>query len=351
MSLGPTLLRADNFTPPSRTPWGGDRLLRGLKRDAPIGDDKRGFAVVGESWEVSVEPDFPSVCDDGEALSAKVAKAPRAWLGREADAGREGTALLVKLLDAADELSVQIHPSDGYAALTPQESGKPECWYVVDREPGAGVYLGLAEGVTEGAMADALASGADVSKLLGFIAVEPGDFLVIDAGTAHAIGRGLTLVEPQRVVPGRRGLTYRYWDWNRRYNAEGRLDPKGAGRALHVKDALAVTRWDAPRGERFRAGAMLRAGEASVTGAATVTALCGRDGGLRSDDLQVARASGDGVTTLPAWNVFTGLTVLDGAVTVGELRVSRGRSAAIPAVLGGSEMRLEGAHAILASVY
>ncbi len=350
--MRPVVLRADNFTPPSRTPWGGTRLLEGYKRGLDLDPAKAAFPVVGESWELSVEPDFPSVeRGSGAALSDIIARDPSAWLGREAEDGRNSTALLVKLLDAADELSVQIHPSDDYAGLSAGESGKPECWYVVERSPGAGVYLGLAEGVTREAMEPALRDGGDVSKLLGFVPVEPGDFLLIEAGTAHAIGRGLTLVEPQRVVPGRRGVTYRYWDWNRRYDSEGRSDPKGQPRALHVEHALAVTNWDAPRGGAFLQRARLRAGEADVEGPAVVTSLCGREGGLASDDLQVARLSGTGVATLPMWGALMGVTVLDGAVTVGDVRLTRGMSAAVPAAMGGAAAQLERAHAVVSAVY
>ncbi len=352
----PLLLRADNFTPPSRTPWGGTRILRDLKREAPIAADKSGYAVVGESWEVSVEPDFPSRLADGdESLADRVARTPAEHLGREHRAGRSSTALLVKLLDAAEALSVQIHPGDDYAGLRPDESGKPESWYCIAREPGSGVYLGLAEGVTEGGMADALASGGDVSRLLGFVPVEPGDFLLIDAGTAHAIGGGVTLVEPQRVVPGRRGVTYRYWDWNRRYDPAGSPDPRGQGRALHVRDALAVTRWDAPRGRDFLAHARVRPGPPEVTGPARYDALCGAEGPLRSGHLQVARIHGDGALTPAPWDTLVGLTVVEGAVTVFvgamEFTVERGRSAVLPAAMGAARLRLHRAHAVLSAVY
>lgn len=345
--MRPIALRPDNFTPPARTPWGGTRILSQYKPS--LRAQGRAVEAVGESWELSVEPDFPSVTREGERLSAVLARDPVAMLGREASRG--GTALLVKLLDAADELSVQIHPADDHPGLKADESGKPECWYVVERTEGAGVYLGLADGVTAAQMAAALAREEDVSKLLDFVPVEVGDFLLIDAGTAHAIGRGLTLVEPQRVIPGRRGITYRYWDWNRRYDAAGRADPKGAPRALHAREALAVTSWDAPRGGAFLAGARVRAGAPSRDGAAKVTALCGRAEGLRSDALQVARIEGTGALALPAWDALRGLTVLDGAVEVGGLRVGRGETVALPAAMGGAAVRCEAAHAILSAVY
>ncbi len=346
--MTPRLLQVDNFTPTSRTPWGGTRIAAELKHDLaalPPG------LVVGESWEFSVEPDFPSrVHGTTTTLAEWIASDPTAILGREAD-GRGGTALLVKLLDAADELSVQIHPSDGDPLLRVGESGKPECWYAVAADAGAGVYLGLADGVSREALGDALRSGADVSRMLAFVPVEVGDFLLIEAGTAHAIGRGLTLVEPQRVLPGCRGLTYRYWDWNRRYDSTGRTTPAGQARALHVDEALAVTRWDAPRGEALLATCRVRAGRPDLAAAARYTDLAGRSAGLRSGHLQVARIAGTGDVDLPDWNALRALTVVDGAVTIDGVTVSRGQSAAVPASGGVRRASLRGAHAIISAVY
>ena len=91
----PVKLRPDNFTPPSRTPWGGHHIRRSIKRNLDLGP---GDALVGESWEVSVEPSFPSLTHDGSPLAELIAADPRAWLGP----GRGGqTPLLLKLLDAA----------------------------------------------------------------------------------------------------------------------------------------------------------------------------------------------------------------------------------------------------------
>jgi mannose-6-phosphate isomerase len=345
----PQLLQVDNFTPTSRTPWGGRRIAGAIKRDLlGPGADRR----VGESWEFSVEPDFPSrLLDASATLDEWIAEARGEALGREGDDGRASTALLVKLLDTDDELSVQIHPSDDDPLLRAGESGKPECWYVVAAEPGAGVYLGLAESVTRDAMSAALGSGADVSALLGFAPVQVGDFLLIEAGTAHAIGRGLTLVEPQRVRPGCRGLTYRYWDWNRRYDAAGRADASGQARALHVDEALAVTRWAAPRGAELLARCRRRAGAPDVNDAATWVDLCGRDAGLRSEHLHVARVHGTGELDVPDWDSLRAITVVEGALTLDGVNVHRGQTAALPARPAVRRAVLRGAHAIISAVY
>lgn len=345
MKPHPVLLAPDNFTPQARTPWGGRRIVSSIK--SALGLPAQ---VVGESWEISVEPDFPSRGEDGRSLEEIVQSAQAAWLGSESQRG--GTALLVKLLDASDELSVQIHPSDDYAGLRDGEGGKPESWYIVDREPGAGLYLGLAEGVDEDTMRTALESGDDVSKLLGFIEVEPGDFFLIEAGTAHAIGRGLTLVEPQFVAPGKRGLTYRFWDWNRRYDAAGKLDSDGAPRALHIDHALAVTNWNGARGREFIAAIRIRAGLPDLDAPANEVLLAGPRGGLASAYLDVSRVSGTGLLEVEL-GCLRGITVVDGRVTVvgdgTRLDVERGRSAVIPATFANGRCRLElnRAHALL----
>ncbi|MEM6790452.1 MAG: type I phosphomannose isomerase catalytic subunit [Myxococcota bacterium] len=240
-------LRPDNFTPPARTPWGGQKIRRHYKRGLGLGEGP----PVGESWEVSVEPSFPSRLESGPPLTDVIAAAPEAWLGPEEAKRRGQTPLLVKLLDAADDLSLQVHPQDGDPALAPDESGKPEAWIVLEAEAGAGLYLGFREGVARDRVEEALATGGRLDALMNFVPVTAGDRFVIDAGTPHAIGRGLTLLEPQFVAPGKRGVTYRYWDWNRRYDAAGNRDPAGTPRALHVARSLAVTCWDAPRGASF----------------------------------------------------------------------------------------------------
>jgi len=314
----PVLLEPTNFTPPARTPWGGRRIraLKGLPAGPPV----------GESWELSIEPSFPSALADGRRL----------------DALAPGCALLVKLLDAEDALSVQIHPSDDDPTLGPDEAGKPEAWYVIDRAPGAGLWIGLAEGADEARMRACLDEGGDLSALLPFVPVEPGDFFSIEAGTPHCIGPGVFLVEPQRVSPGKRGLTYRYWDWNRTYDAAGRRDPSGQPRALHVEDALRVTRWDLPRGEALLDRVRVRAGAPARDGRPALRVLA------EGPPLSVARLAGDGALDLPARPTLSALTVLAGAVELASIRVEAGRTAALPAGWSGPA-RLHAAHAMVSS--
>ena len=346
----PVILRADNFTPPTRTPWGGTRLM--AKYKAGLGLQTSVETVVGESWELSVSPEFPSKTQNGESLRSLIASNTEAWLGKEFD--RDSTALLVKWIDTADNLSVQIHPTDGYEALKGKESGKPECWYIVEADEGAGVYLGLREHASVEAMRSAIDNDANVSELLHFVPVQSGDFFLIDAGTPHAIGKGLTLVEPQRVLPERVGVTYRYWDWNRRYDNGGSLHDKGEPRELHVEDALAVTAWDRPRGEALIGHVRHRASGASTNADASIESLSGSGSPLPWSVFFVDRITGNGTVQAHDRTRLQALVVIEGSVGVlhegGKLQVRAGQSAVLPACLGAAELDLNEAHALLCAV-
>lgn len=330
----PELLRWDNWTPPTRTPWGGRAIPDRLKAGLPV-DDALLDGVVGESWELSVDPTFPSrLARDGRTLAEVIAADPKHWLGRHAALG--STPILVKLLDAREDLSVQVHPDDDDPWLAPHESGKPECWVVLDREPGAGLYLGLADGVTRERLEARIANGEDIHDALNFVPVEPGDAFVIEAGTVHAVGGGVTLLEPQLVHPGRTGLTYRFWDWGRRYDARGRRDPAGTLRPLHIERSFASTRWDAPRGKHF------------VDSCRAVPALIAELGGVRHEHLvtlralEVSRLSGRGVTALPPPGTLAALVVTRGHLAMGGLEARMGQTLVIPAACASWAVDLDG---------
>jgi mannose-6-phosphate isomerase len=319
-------------------------------------------AAVGESWELSLGPELPSQTDDGRLLRDVVAQDADAYLGREAGAG--SSALLVKWLDADDHLSVQIHPGVDDPKLVEDETGKPECWYIVERSEGAGLYLGLRPGVTQDRMRAALAAGEDVSQLLEFVPVEVGDFYLLQPGMPHAVGRGVTLIEPQYVAPGRRGVTLRYWDWNRRYDAQGKLDPNGRGRELHVARALEVTDWQNTSDPVWLAAQRTRslgaAANAAARGGSEESArcelLCGTEAAapVRSQYLRAARLRGSGPLTLPDWGTLRALTVIEGSLELegefGRVHVPAGRTAALPAGLQDLQCTTTRAHALLSSI-
>lgn len=343
----PIVLAPDNFTPLSRTPWAGRYLRDELKGGLVTAGDP-----VGESWEVSFGPELPSrLAQSGARTLADLAREEgTALLGREH--ARGGSALLVKLLDAAEALSVQIHPADDDPALAPDESGKPESWYIVRAAPDAAIFLGLTAGATPSLMRAALASGDDLSALLHRVPVSAGDFFVVPSGTPHAVGPGVTLVEPQRVLPGRKGMTYRYWDWNRKYDAHGNPSASGAPRELHVERALAVTRWDAPRGDAFLETAHRRV-PVRVDAPLTAHRLAGGTG-LSAGGLDVAVLTGTGVRPIRRVEVAEAWVVLEGELELsgdfGSVRVVRGTSAVIPAAAGAMRARGDELHAVVSSI-
>jgi mannose-6-phosphate isomerase class I len=344
---GPWLLQPDNFTPARRTPWGGRRIVDVLKRD--LGIDCKG--PVGEAWELSVEPDFPSRLADGQLLDA-VLHANPSLLGREAQAG--STALLVKLVDAADDLSLQIHPADDDASLEPGQSGKPEAWYIIDAEPGAGLYLGFKHDVSRQDVARAIGHEARVDNLMCFVPVSAGDLFLIEPGTPHAIGKGVLLIEPQRVAPGKRGVTYRYWDWNRRYDSDGQPDPQGQPRELHASRALEVTNWEAPRETALLDRIRYSTGPVRTDRTGRIEMLASPSGPLRTDSFIIVRLTGCGEVELSGDDRLRSLTVLSGSLLIrgdsGSVEVARGQTVALPASSHAWTVELDGAHAISCSL-
>jgi mannose-6-phosphate isomerase len=111
--------------------------------------------------------------------------------------------------------------------------------------------MGFRDGVTRDVVESSLTDGTSLEPLLNEVEVKPGDVFFIRPGSVHALGAGITVLEPQRVRPFRRSVTYRFWDWNRRYDEKGEVDVNGRPRPLHIEEALAVTDWDGPRGEAF----------------------------------------------------------------------------------------------------
>jgi mannose-6-phosphate isomerase class I len=159
-----------------------------------------------------------------------------------------------------------VHPADGDRHLEAGECGKPESWLVLAAAPGAGIYLGFSRPVTRAELRTALLNGDQAKELLHFERVAPGDYFEIEPGVPHAIGAGVTLLEPQRILPGMAGKTYRLWDWGRKYNSAGLVDMAGgAARPLHVEESLPLVDPEAQIGARFAAGLKRRAQELGVS--------------------------------------------------------------------------------------
>lgn len=198
--------------------WGGRRLAERFGRALPEG------APVGESWEVY--GDLP-VSGEEATLDDLCRRYGREFLGSASDP-EGGFPLLVKWLDCHQWLSLQVHPDDERArALTgdPAARGKTECWHVVEAREGAELIHGLRPGVTEERLRRA--RGRELLELVNRLRPRPGDTLFTPAGTVHALGPGLLLLEVQQSCD----LTYRLYDWDR-----PGLD--GRPRPLHREQAL-----------------------------------------------------------------------------------------------------------------
>ncbi len=218
MPLAPILMHpAYRFG--ASTPWGGSRLAALYGKDIP---DPR----TGESLEVSALPGMCSTDPDGTPLTELVRRYGKALTGRGV---RGDFPLLLKLIDAKEQLSVQVHPDDLYARQKESRCGKTEAWVILHADPGARIVYGVKNGVTKQDLKEASEKGAAVEDLLRFFPVAAGDAFIIPAGTVHATGAGIVLYEIQQPSD----LTYRFYDWERR-------DRDGNRRTLHLKQALDV---------------------------------------------------------------------------------------------------------------
>ena len=211
--------------------WGG-RGLEEFGRFLPGGSE----AMIGESWELADLPVTNPSGGGGEAARSVIRNGPlsKRTLGdviRDFGPMVTGTMqlspdgsfpLLIKYLDARENLSVQVHPSEAYAAEHPDVHLKSEAWYVVATEPGAKIYRGLVAGVDRELFQVAAQDGS-LEALLRAEPVEPGQCIYLPSGTVHALGGGVLVAEVQTVSD----TTFRIFDWGR------------TGRELHIQEALA----------------------------------------------------------------------------------------------------------------
>ncbi len=192
--------------------WGGNRLKSEYGKVADL--DK-----IAESWELTVRHDGMNVIENGEYAGMTLGE----YLGDKA----EGFPLLIKLIDACDKLSIQVHPDDTYAKEKEGEYGKTEMWYIVDAEPGAKLVYGLRD-YDKDTFRAAVADGT-LEKYMNAVDVKKGDIFFIPSGLVHAIGAGILIAEIQQSS----NVTYRVYDYMRR-GKDGKL------RELHVDKALDV---------------------------------------------------------------------------------------------------------------
>ncbi len=203
--------------------WGGKKLKENFHF-------KTDLERVAEAWVLSGHKQGCSIIENGEYAGQELS---RVTVDHPELLGEKGSSyaefpLLVKLIDAAGDLSIQVHPDDAYAMEHEGEYGKTEMWYIMDADPGANIYFGFKRDLTKEELKEHIANGT-LCDVLNKVMCKPGDVFFIPAGTVHAINKGILLCEIQQSS----NTTYRVFDYNR-------LGPDGKPRQLHIDKAVDV---------------------------------------------------------------------------------------------------------------
>ncbi|MDE6341835.1 MAG: class I mannose-6-phosphate isomerase [Muribaculaceae bacterium] len=302
--------------------WGGEKICRfkGIVQPEPN---------IGESWEISAVPGHESVVDGGPYSGMRITELIECFgpelLGKEVFARYDGKfPLLVKLIDAADNLSVQVHPDDDLARKRHDSLGKTEMWYIIDADKDAKIYSGLNRSLTPEEYVRMMADNT-IEEALAVHDSHAGDVFFLPAGRVHAIGAGNLLAEIQESSD----ITYRIYDYDRR-------DTQGNPRELHTeqaRDAIDYTFYDE-----------YKSAPADASVADAVIAECGH--------FTVSRLLLEGEMSLEYnEDSFTVLICLAGEATVeyeaGEMRLKAGETVLLPAVL--NKFRLKGNATLLSA--
>ncbi len=213
--------------------WGGSSLIKNFNKDYK-------GEILAESWELACHKDGSSVIASGEfrgkTLAEYIEKKGKAVLGENCK-GFEYFPILIKLIDSKNNLSIQVHPNDAYALKHEGQYGKTEVWYIVDCEEGAFLYYGFNQEITREEFQRKIEDNT-VLEVLNKQLVRKGEVYFIEAGTIHAIGKGIIIAEIQQNS----NVTYRVYDYNRTL-------ADGSKRELHIDKAVEVTRYEEMRKE------------------------------------------------------------------------------------------------------
>ena len=209
--------------------WGGHRLVDdfGIEYDGDI---------CAEAWLLSCHRDGESfVSVDGEemTLGSYIDRSGKEILGSNCDKYGD-FPILIKLIDARNPLSIQVHPDEAYARVHEEQHGKTEMWYILDANEGAFIYQGFSKEITEAEFEKRIADNT-LEEVLNKVFVKKGDVIFITPGCLHAIGGGVLLAEIQQSS----NVTYRIYDY-------GRVGTDGKTRPLHIRQALDVTKLSKP---------------------------------------------------------------------------------------------------------
>ncbi|MEQ6206426.1 mannose-6-phosphate isomerase, class I [Enterococcus mundtii] len=297
--------------------WGGSRLRTVFGFDIP--NDK-----IGEDWAISAHPHGVSVVENGPFKGWKL---DDLWKEHKELFGHPTEPvfpLLIKILDAEDDLSVQVHPDDAYGMAHEGELGKTECWYIIDAEPGAEIIYGH-HAKTREELAEMI-QDSRWDDLLKKVPVKKGDFFYVPSGTIHAIGKGIMILETQQSSD----TTYRVYDYDRK-------DDQGNTRELHIQQSVDVTTVPAKAPE-------LQIKEIRQGNSSIVTYV-------ETEFFNVYEWDIKGITSFKKQAPYTLMTVIDGAgeLVIGNQTYSleKGTSAILPSDI--TEWKVQGELSIIAS--
>lgn len=298
------------LTPPVKDYlWGGTKL----KEEFGLETEK---TIAAEGWMLSCHKDGSSIVANGK-LEGKTLSEALEIFGKNA-LGKNSEKfsyfpILIKLIDAKQSLSVQVHPDDEYALRVEGEYGKTEMWYIVDCDEGANLIYGFNRNVEKAEFEKRIKDNT-LTEICNYVPVKKGDVFFITAGTLHAIGGGILIAEVQQNS----NSTYRVYDF-------GRVGADGKPRELHIDKAIDVTKTTVPE---IPYGAIGKVTEYNW----------GSERELATCDLFTSKTiSLKGSTDLKNEDSFISLVVLSGAVTLtydgGEIKAKKGNSIFVPANL------------------
>ena len=284
--------------------WGGRRLIDEYNK--PYEGER-----LAETWEMSCHPDGPSVIVNGEhagkSLAEYVTEQGKGVLGSNCQIFQD-FPIMIKFIDAKDNLSIQVHPNNIYALEHEHQYGKTEVWYVLDAGENAFLYYGFKHEISKEEFAERIANNT-LLEVLNAVPVHKGDVFYIPAGTIHAICRDIVIAEIQQSS----NVTYRVYDY-------GRVGADGKPRQLHVEQAVKVTKLEPPKDDYNFGGHLVRSPYFTVDQV---------DGGYAGDCDDES---------------FTSVLVVDGSGTIccgdEKLEVTKGDSLFLPADSG--KFALEG---------
>ena len=286
--------------------WGGTKLR-----------DEYGFESnlekLAEGWMLSCHKDGENLIENGDfegKTLTEIVNTNPDYLG-ENGKKFEYFPILIKLIDAKNDLSVQVHPDNEYAMRVEKEYGKTECWYILDCNDDAELIYGFNKSITSEEFKEKIADNTFL-ETVNKVKVKKGDLFFIEAGTLHAIGKGILLAEIQQNS----NTTYRVYDY-------GRLGADGKPRELHVEKAIDVTNCTPPtRSTNPEGELMVRDGYS--------TQLL-----TKCDLFNVEKVSIDTTYTSTAdEKSFVSVLVTDGNATIDEIEIKKGDSLFIPANYG-----------------